>query len=451
MVFCDRWQCSRACYNHYKMSDLAHRIRTAREKMGVSVEEAERATKIRRRYIEAIESGDFERLPDGPPSRGFVKNYSRYLGMDPDQSLTDFEAEVGVPITQISEVVPPPPTHQQAVSRYTQLVKLPQVQWKGDLPPDEATELDMMAAGEGETTAADLEAQQVDAGRLVLRRSESAPTPNSFSLREPKIAQASDVKPFQLGHSPFSLRSLTIPFSSQAAAQPHHITPMSMTGQDHTRALLTLVATVGAVVLVLAFALVIVPALNGLSSKAAAPEATPVITISYIGATPDTSSSSSAGMVAGTLAITSDISATADAPATGVLASTANQTVAGTNTTTADPAQYTPTASDASAQTSITPAAQAGSIPPLAGGGVLLTLDAKEHAWVRVRVDGNVVYEGIPPIGPNSQWHGQNTVGIETADAGAFDVIINNVSLGPAGSYGSTAKLNWNSNGQLVP
>src|SRR4029453_2485317 len=109
------------------MSDLAQRIRTAREHLGASIEEAERATKIRRRYIEAIEAGDFARLPDGPPSRGFIKNYARYLGMDPEQALNDFEAEVGVPITQVSEVVPPPPTRQQATSRYTQLVKLPSV------------------------------------------------------------------------------------------------------------------------------------------------------------------------------------------------------------------------------------------------------------------------------------------------------------------------------------
>ena len=191
------------------MSDLAQRIRAARDKMGVSIEEAERATKIRRRYIEAIEAGDFDRLPDGPPSRGFIKNYARYLGMDPDQSLTDFEAEVGVPILQLNESVPPPPTRQQAVSRYTQLVKLPQVRWKGELPASDEAELDMLADNEnGNESHALPQDQQGSNGRMVLRRTEVPPSPpNSFSLREPKVAQTSDVRPFQMGRSPFSLRN----------------------------------------------------------------------------------------------------------------------------------------------------------------------------------------------------------------------------------------------------
>src|SRR5690349_17915476 len=165
------------------MSDLAQRIRVAREKLGVSIEEAERATKIRRRYIEAIEAGDFDRLPDGPPSRGFIKNYARYLGLDPDQSLNDFEAEVGVPITQVNEVVPPPPSRQPAVSRYTQLIKLPQIRWKGELPPEERAELDMMADA-GENKPQDGDRRNTSLGRLVFRKTETPPVPNSFSLRE---------------------------------------------------------------------------------------------------------------------------------------------------------------------------------------------------------------------------------------------------------------------------
>ncbi|HEY3289787.1 MAG TPA: helix-turn-helix transcriptional regulator, partial [Anaerolineae bacterium] len=118
------------------MSDLAQRLREARDRMGISMEDAERATKIRRRYIEAIEAGDFGRLPDGPPARGFIKNYARYLGLDADQSLNDFETEVGVPITQLSEVIPPPPGRQQSISRYTQLVKLPPGHQKPNAPVD---------------------------------------------------------------------------------------------------------------------------------------------------------------------------------------------------------------------------------------------------------------------------------------------------------------------------
>jgi transcriptional regulator with XRE-family HTH domain len=386
------------------MSDLAQRISSAREKLGVSIDEAERATKIRRRYIEAIEAGDFDRLPDGPPSRGFIKNYARYLGMDPDQSLTDFEAEVGVPITQISEVVPPPPTRQQAVSRYTQLVKLPPGYLKSDFVPGEQTQL-----AENANQASDLGAPQIDADRLVLRRSETSLIPNSFSLREPKVIQATDVRPFLTGRSLFSLRNLTTPFSSQATAQPHRIAPMSVNGTDNTRALFTLGAIVGAAVLVVAFVgLVILPAVRGASPSAAGAVATQAISISFIGGTP-------AGP------------ATPGAPAGG-------GTTGGTPAAPADQ-----------------PAGQPAAVQPAAGGGVLLVLDAHEHSWVRVLVDGNVAYEGIPPIGPNSQWHGQNTVGIETGNAGAFDVILNNTRIGPPGAHDATVKLTWDATGKVIP
>jgi transcriptional regulator with XRE-family HTH domain len=396
------------------MSDLAQRIRAARDKMGVSIDEAERATKIRRRYIEAIEAGDFDRLPDGPPSRGFIKNYARYLGMDPDQSLTDFEAEVGVPILQLNEFIPPPPARQQAVSRYTQLVKLPQVRWKGELPASEQAELDILADSEnGNESPAAQSSQQDSAGRMVLRRTEPQfSPPNSFSLREPKVAQTSDVRPFQMGHSLFSLRNLSGPLSSQAAAQPHRIASMSMNGPDHTRSFLKFGAVVGGLLVVVALVwLVLLPALGGRSSQAANPQPTQAISVAFIGASPQPTETLSASISNAVTSLT-----TPGTPAAPV------------------------------AQGTQQPAA----IQPLAGGGVQLVLDAHEHAWVRVRVDGNVVYEGIPQIGPNSTWRGQNTVGIETGNAGAFDVILNNVRLGPPGAHNATLKVTWDATGTVV-
>lgn len=412
------------------MSDLAQRIRAARDKMGVSIEEAERATKIRRRYIEAIEAGDFDRLPDGPPSRGFIKNYARYLGMDPDQSLTDFEAEVGVPILQLNEFIPPPPARQQAVSRYTQLVKLPQVRWKGELPASEQAELDMLADSESGNEGQALQHDQQNGnGRMVIRRTETPPSPpNSFSLREPKVAQTSDVRPFQMGRSPFSLRNLTGPLSSQAAAQPYRISPMSMNGPDHTRTFLLFGAAVGGLVAVVALVwLVLLPALNG-ASQSAAPQPTQSISIAYIGASPQPTETLGTG-ISGTVA-------TLSTPGTPQIEATT-----------------TPATNDAGAPTAgaAQPTQEPAGVAPLPGGGVQLVLDAHEHAWVRVRVDGNVVYEGIPPIGPNSTWNGQNTVGIETGNAGAFDVILNNVRLGPPGAHDATLKVTWDVSGTVVP
>ncbi|MCL5997023.1 MAG: helix-turn-helix domain-containing protein [Chloroflexi bacterium] len=403
------------------MSDLAQRIRTAREKLGASIDEAERATKIRRRYIEAIEAGDFSRLPDGPPSRGYVKIYARYLGLDPDQALTDFEAEVGVPITQVNEVVPPPPTRQPAVSRYTQLVKLPQVRWRGELPPADEAELDMMADDDSARSGMSNGANN-SLGRLVFRRTETPAVPNSFSLREPKVTQASDVRPFQLGRSPFSLRTPQGALGD-VVGEPTRLSPMSAYAPARLRKLIVAAMAAGGLVLVMVVVgLVILPALRGNADQSGTvPSPTQVISVSILATDqPSTTAALAAGVInAAATNDTSALTAPESTPVPGV-------------------------APEPTAEATV-PAVQ-----PLAEGGVQLMLDARERAWVRVKVDGNIVYEGIPAIGPSALWQAQNTVGIETGNAGAFDIIINGTRLGAAGTRNATVHVTWDATGKVI-
>jgi len=423
------------------MSDLAQRFHETRDRLGISMEDAERGTKIRRRYIEAIEAGDFGRLPDGPPSRGFIKNYARYLGLDPEQSLNDFEAEVGVPITQLSEVIPPPPEHQQAISRYTQLVKLPVRRQKP--PPPAEGQADgngsVPANGTGLSPAIDN-----GNGRTLLRHAEKQPLSNSFSLRSPEVTQAGDVRPFQTGRSPLSLRSMIGANSPEAAGKGYKYGSMSMpgalsgrSGQWNSRTITVLgMAAAGVVLVVALIGLVLIPALQRGSALAVAPAptATQVIKITILGATP-------AG---------GDIPAPAFTPIAGAGAG-ANAAITKTAQTTVPTPSAVATGASVAAPTAAA-AVQAApqTVQPLAGGGVQLILDARERAWVRVRIDGSVVFEGIPQIGPNATWRGQNTVGVETGNAGAFDVIINNTRLGPAGARNATVNLSWDATGKPI-
>lgn len=61
-----------------KVSDL---LREAREEKNLSLDKIERATKIKKEFLEAIECGAFERLPSESNAMGFVKNYAKYLGL----------------------------------------------------------------------------------------------------------------------------------------------------------------------------------------------------------------------------------------------------------------------------------------------------------------------------------------------------------------------------------
>ena len=62
-------------------------LRTARLKRRISLVEAEQATRIRQRYLQALEDDDYSVLPTGVYSVGFLRNYAIYLGVPPDDVL----------------------------------------------------------------------------------------------------------------------------------------------------------------------------------------------------------------------------------------------------------------------------------------------------------------------------------------------------------------------------
>jgi len=73
------------------MSDLGELLRRARAYKGVSLRDAERATRISRHYLEALEAHDFEKLPPAAYARGIVRNYALYLGLDPQVVLSLYQ------------------------------------------------------------------------------------------------------------------------------------------------------------------------------------------------------------------------------------------------------------------------------------------------------------------------------------------------------------------------
>lgn len=57
-------------------------LEKARKERGLTLEEAEHATKIRKRYLTGLEREDYGVLPDAVYARGFLKTYANYLGLD---------------------------------------------------------------------------------------------------------------------------------------------------------------------------------------------------------------------------------------------------------------------------------------------------------------------------------------------------------------------------------
>ncbi|MDE3077480.1 MAG: helix-turn-helix domain-containing protein, partial [Chloroflexota bacterium] len=70
------------------MGQLGEMLRSAREAKGASLAQAEAATMIRRRYLQALEDEEPEILPGAVYTKGFLRNYAIYLGLDPNHVLS---------------------------------------------------------------------------------------------------------------------------------------------------------------------------------------------------------------------------------------------------------------------------------------------------------------------------------------------------------------------------
>ncbi len=94
------------------MVEIGQLLRQTREAKELSLADVEEQTRIRQRYLSALESGDWDDLPNPVAARGFLRTYAAFLGLD-DEELIDRSqemSETGAPIpaaeTQPSDYKP---------------------------------------------------------------------------------------------------------------------------------------------------------------------------------------------------------------------------------------------------------------------------------------------------------------------------------------------------------
>lgn len=79
------------------MTELGSWLRQAREAKRLSLEDVERETRIRAYFLAALEEEDFSRLPGDVYTRGFLRNYASFLGLDPNEALQRYKALIAQP------------------------------------------------------------------------------------------------------------------------------------------------------------------------------------------------------------------------------------------------------------------------------------------------------------------------------------------------------------------
>ena len=82
-------------------TDVGSRLRAAREAKQLSLREIADTTKISVSALEALEENDAARLPGGIFTRGFVRSYAAEVGLDSEQMMRDFMAQL--PAEEIAE------------------------------------------------------------------------------------------------------------------------------------------------------------------------------------------------------------------------------------------------------------------------------------------------------------------------------------------------------------
>jgi len=101
------------------MSKLGEMLRTQRAKKNITLEQAAADTRIREKFLKALEDGDYQSLPGAVYTKGFLRNYAEYLDLETDELIPLYQRERGQPEPPQSRTFKPyrPVVHRSLIFR----------------------------------------------------------------------------------------------------------------------------------------------------------------------------------------------------------------------------------------------------------------------------------------------------------------------------------------------
>lgn len=72
------------------VESIGEKLRLARETRGIALRDISEQTRISMRYLEAIESDDYRRLPGGIFNRSFIRAYAKFVGYDEQEAMDEY-------------------------------------------------------------------------------------------------------------------------------------------------------------------------------------------------------------------------------------------------------------------------------------------------------------------------------------------------------------------------
>lgn len=101
------------------MFEVGSSLRRARERQGLTLAEAERATRISPRYLRALEEERFADLPGDAYARSFLREYADFLGLEAQPFVDEFDARFAT--HEEPSIAPRGLPHRGSVGRYVGL------------------------------------------------------------------------------------------------------------------------------------------------------------------------------------------------------------------------------------------------------------------------------------------------------------------------------------------
>lgn len=109
---------------------LGPKLKRAREASGVALRDIALSTKISVTALESLERNDFSRLPGGIFSRAFIRGYASAVGLDPEETVQEFLAEISRSESEAARVATRPevtPEDRAFLDRQKRAIRLLQI------------------------------------------------------------------------------------------------------------------------------------------------------------------------------------------------------------------------------------------------------------------------------------------------------------------------------------
>jgi cytoskeleton protein RodZ len=104
-----------------RMFEIGSSLREARERQELALPEVERATKIRSKYLAALEEERFNVLPEEVYAKAFLRTYADFLGLDGALFADEFDARMEA---SRPPPPPPPPEHRFALPSFDRRLRM---------------------------------------------------------------------------------------------------------------------------------------------------------------------------------------------------------------------------------------------------------------------------------------------------------------------------------------